>query len=194
MYVVGKSDPIDVFLGRSQGVFIIPALTAVAAAMGSSVNLSFSQGQSSAGGALVMPGIAIELDRSDDAALSRVEAAMRSTALGARLDAVVRAHIGEIRQLVHHRRRVTVAWHRARGPGFVASALRGSTRPGWPLAVELDGITVEQALGALRIALAAEGSPQLRDALAEHGDVLIALVAGAHSAGDVIERLERAGS
>jgi hypothetical protein len=197
LYIVGKTDPVDVFLGRSQGVFVAPALTAISAAIsasGTAVTLSFSPGQSSAGATRIVPGIAIELDSADDAAIARAEAAMRATALGARLDAVVRAHIGEIRQLVHHRRRVTVAWHRARGPAFVASALRGSARPGWPLAAELDGVAVEHALGALRIALAAEGSPQLCEALAEHGDALIALVAGAHSAGDVIERLERAGS
>ena len=43
---------------------------------------------------------------------------------GADLAKVVRRHLDEVRQLVHHDRRVLVTWHRHRGPGFVNAVLR----------------------------------------------------------------------
>jgi hypothetical protein len=98
------------------------------------------------------------------AARSRVEA----TPAFAKLVTLFRWHFGEIRDLIHRRRPVTVTWHRSKGPLFVAELIRAAQRPDFVAKAEIDGVTLMTAIVAMRNVLLKEGSPDLCLAITSH--------------------------
>ena len=119
-----------------------------------------------------------------DAALARTSRGRLLMALGQRL-------YQQVATLVHHRRRVTVTWHRSRGPAFVNAFLRALATTDQLLPVEVGGVRLVDALLRMRAALELEGDPSLRVALAEHGDFILAL-ARARSVPELLLALDEA--
>ncbi len=98
--------------------------------------------------------------------LALLEEQLRATRAGEALRTLIRAHGPEMVELVHHRRRVLVCWHRHQGPAFtalVADALRDPERA---MPNEHSGVALTTLLSAMCDALMAEGGAALRAALA----------------------------
>lgn len=91
---------------------------------------------------------------------------------GADLAHTLRQRQREIVQLVNAKRGVTLAWQRNAGPTWMAAVLRSAREPTYRLPAELNGIPRAQFGAQLIDALARDGSEELRQAIAVHGDAL----------------------
>ena len=111
------------------------------------------------------------------------------TAEGQRLAALVEEHRLEVIDLVNHCRRVTVAWHRSRGPAFLNRAIANAADPDVPIPRSIDGITREALLLSMESALLENGSAGLRAALEEHRDEVLARVDAFDSLHDLVDSL-----
>jgi hypothetical protein len=114
---------------------------------------------------------------------------VESDPAGRWLWALAEAHREEIVTLVTTHRRVSVVWHRAGGPAIFATALN-YLRAGdhETLAAPPVG-TLEEAMARVGTALAAHGSPALRDALARHRAALLGAARGASTLTEFLDRL-----
>lgn len=111
-----------------------------------------------------------------------------ATPIGAEIYREALARREEIVGLVNHRRPVTVAWHRAQGPAFLAHAIENARNPAHGVPREIEGVDRETLARRIAAALAEQGSPELRLAMeqwlpfvlehAEGFDNLHELVAG----------------
>ncbi|MFF2949748.1 hypothetical protein ACFVVU_00125 [Kitasatospora sp. NPDC057965] len=181
IYVVGQSAPVDILTGLSHCLFIDPVFRL------RQVEL-LPAALSSAGRPVAAPGTAITRARPVDwSAVRSAWAAVEGSELGARLGALVRRHMHEVRRLVHHNRRVMVTWHRCKGPAFVNHALNTADQPRWPLPTVIDGVSPLQALLAMRDVLLAEGSASLRADIAAHQDRVLDLAGRTTSLLDLLE-------
>lgn len=107
--------------------------------------------------------------------------------------AIAEKHREEVVSLVTRRRPVSVAWHRARGPAFLAETLQTLRTDGDALPRPKDGVTLEAALARLGDALSAHGSASLREALNAYREPLLAAVRGSSTLNDVLEKLRSVG-
>jgi hypothetical protein len=142
------------------------------------------------GDAIAVPGAPmVRRRRISDSEIARVLA--RSPA-GRLVASLYERHARELVRLVHHHRRVTVAWHRGKAAGFMTAllAVLDGTRSTLPLA--LDGITAGPALRTLFSALHHEAGTGLRVDLERHGEWIATLVDQVSSTDDVAKRLARA--
>jgi hypothetical protein len=147
IFVKDKSEPVEIPIGRSQAIFARAALEALNAEL-------LPVGQTSSGGLLATPGLAIARGPrpvADWTVIERVRAKVEGVPRGAQLSALIRRHFGEVRDLVHHHRRVLVTWHRYQGPGFVNAILRSSGEPGWPVPAEVAGVRLDDSVRAMRM-------------------------------------------
>ena len=137
-------------------------------------------GRHAAGARIVVPGMAIDRQEPEPVnwnLLARNTALLEATPAGARIGLLARRHFEEIRALVHHRRRVTVTWHRSRGPAWLVTVLRALQDPDHEIPQTIDGASLIDAFQAMRNVLLAEGSESLRaDLLEDEGDLLEAAV------------------
>ena len=108
---------------------------------------------------------------------------------GAWLFALGEAHREEVVRLVTTHRPVTVAWHRAGGPALFAKGLEAFREDRDVLPVPAHGGTLEAALAQVGNALAAHGSPALRDAIAAHREELLGAVRDSVTVDDVLRKL-----
>jgi len=143
-------------------------------------------GEPAAGVALSVPGarIGVAPPRWDD-----LEARLRALPAGRALLALAERHFAEVRQLVHHTRRVTVVWQRSKAAAF-AQLLLGvldGTRRTVPAAI--DGVRAGAAVAAILGALAHTGSPPLQAAIAAHRSWVLDAVDGVTSVDELCERL-----
>jgi hypothetical protein len=81
---------------------------------------------------------------------------------------LVERHQHEVLQLVNHKRAVTVAWQRHRGPAFVAALARASRAQGYRLPFEIEGVARDALLAAMERALLAHGSDGLKRDMARY--------------------------
>jgi hypothetical protein len=109
---------------------------------------------------------------------------------GQRIAALVETHRLEVVHLVNHCRRVTVAWHRGRGPAFLNRALANAADPETSIPRSIDGVTREALLLAMERSLLENGSPALRAALQAHRDEVVPYVDAFDSLHDLVESLE----
>ncbi len=187
VFVKGESNKRFVGSGRSRAIFIQGALQL------HNVEMLPSSG-GTAGAAVTQPGMGLERgfrETIDWAAVDHVRAAFEATPDGARLGALARRHFPELRQLVHHRRRVLVTWHRNKGPGFVNALVKASMQPGWPMPREVAGVGLPEALAAMREVLLAEGSPALRRAIVDNAELVMRLAHQATGIDDILAHLAR---
>lgn len=119
-----------------------------------------------------------------------LERELRATPTGAALIDAGYRHASEISDLVHHCRRVTLAWHRGHGPSWVAHLLNAARDESYAIPSEIDGVGRLALLELMRDRLAEHGSAALRDDIARHADALLASVAYGDVA-EILGRLER---
>ncbi|MET8863810.1 hypothetical protein ABZW11_12705 [Nonomuraea sp. NPDC004580] len=174
--VKGMSAPVEILTGRSQGIFVGAAFKHL------NVELA-PPGVTTAGAAVAVPGMAIRRGGRplDWSAVHAAWTSLERSELGERLGRVIRRHVTEVRELVHHNRRVMVTWHRRKGPAYVNAVLRGAERPDRPLPAEIDGVSPVETLTAMRDVLMREGSEGLRADLAAHGEYILDLLRRATS-------------
>jgi hypothetical protein len=103
-------------------------------------------------------------------------AEFRETRLGPELHAVFAEVRREIGYLIRNARPVKVAWHRHKGPAFLAHVLNHVAGETDRVPHAIDGVTRRALLVRMREVLAAHGSNPLRQALARHGDEIIAML------------------
>lgn len=113
-------------IGITVAQFIVPAL----AQLEDAANKNNQPGDPKRTLVIIPPGapaggeMAAALDgyappRDENQALAdQLEALVGGSADGRRLARIARGHLAELRNLIHHRRRVTVAWHRNKGPAM----------------------------------------------------------------------------
>jgi hypothetical protein len=85
-------------------------------------------------------------------------------------------HREEVVELVNRHRPVTVAWHRAQGPAFLAHAAENARHPAHRIPFEIEGVDRATLLSRMADVLTEHGSGALAAALAAHRAEVLALV------------------
>lgn len=111
---------------------------------------------------------------------------------GAWIGELAELHREEILDLVTTRRPVSVAWQRAAGPAFVATALNAIRAGRFDLPMTINGITLEDALARMGVALETHGSPELSDAIRAHREAILGAAHESESLEDVLDKLRDA--
>ena len=109
---------------------------------------------------------------------------------GQRIAELVDQHRHEVVHLVNHNRRVTVAWHRNRGPAFLNRVMNNARDPEEKVPAEIEGVTGTMLLANMADVLEAHGSHALRDAIRQHRVEVLAQVRGCDSLHDLVDRLK----
>jgi hypothetical protein len=117
---------------------------------------------------------------------------LNMTEAGAELLAIFRRHRQEMTALVNHRRPVTVAWHRAQGPSYLAAVTRSAREPLYRLPDSLNGVTRAEIAHRLRAVFTQYGSEALRADLSTHGDTLMRVWLECSTFDDMIRAWENA--
>ena len=185
------SDFADVPLGDGVEAYIVPVFHALNLDPATAV---IPPGSPSSGATVEAP--EMEVMRGSWAAaehaMRELEAAAKNTPAGRRLLALLSAHYPAIAHLVHHRRRVTVVWHRNRGPAFAAAILQALRRPDAPMPTELSGVRLVDAARKFGSVLEMEGSPGLAAAVRAETDLLLHLAERATSVPELLLALREA--
>jgi hypothetical protein len=105
-----------------------------------------------------------------------VLATFREMRLGPELHAVFAEVRREVGYLIRNSRPVKVAWHRHKGPAFLAHVLNHIAGETDRVPHAIDGVTRRALLIRMREVLASHGSNPLRQALARHGNEIIAML------------------
>ena len=114
--------------------------------------------------------------------------AIGESAAGRRLhDAYAETRL-EITFLVRNKRQVTVAWHRNRGPAFLAGLLEHLRGEAPSIPKEIGGVSREAFLGRMESVLLAHGSDALKDSIACYRDDVMQC-ADVKTVQDCVERL-----
>ncbi|MBA3315742.1 MAG: hypothetical protein H0T47_20955 [Planctomycetaceae bacterium] len=150
--------------------------------------------ETSGGRGVLVPGDEITADPPDalvaiNARLAAIEETLDATAGGRRLNGLVRTHGDELMELVHHRRRVLVEWHRSRGPAFAALLLEALVDGERRLPATVEDVSREAMLARMRNVLDVEGSSALRMAMAENERFLLDLLARSRTVDELVANL-----
>jgi hypothetical protein len=144
----------------------------------------------------LIPGMSIyrhpELDEEHTIRRALVEAVkeeLREFPLGRRFVRFIEDHEPEVARLVNHRRRVTVAWHRAHGPAFLALLLRGLRGVDQPIPRVVNGIPIEESLASVKDAVEREGSADLAEEVRHLWPPLREAVPRSKTVGELISNL-----
>lgn len=117
------------------------------------------------------PGVIVGEDKSLDLR-DRALATRRGTELhGAFID-----HRDEIVALVNHHRRVTVAWHRGKGPAYIAHLSENARHPSHRIPFEIEGVTRRGLIERMADVLGEAGSPNLQAAIAQYRPEVLQLI------------------
>jgi hypothetical protein len=112
---------------------------------------------------LDIPGVVAEGDANHT---TRLKERLLGTPAGREIFNLVMAHRLEVVELVNRCRPVTVAWHRSKGPAFLAHVLNNARNPAHVVPREVEGVSRAALIRNMARAIAAHGSPALK-ALAE---------------------------
>lgn len=167
-------------LGNGAAAYIRPVFSAMGLSESAGV---IPPGSPSAGAVVQVPAVATgPVWRAPEAeALADLETLLEQSEEGRRLLTVAERHYEQLSRLVHHRRRVMVAWHRARGPAFVAALLEACRNGDGTLPREIDGVRLVDTVARMRSVLIMEGDDDLRRAIDEHGERIAWLATRASS-------------
>lgn len=102
---------------------------------------------------------------------------------------IIQQHNREVVHLVNHCRRVTVAWHRNKGPQFLENIVANAHSPEHVVPNEIDGVTREMLLRQMARVLTAKGSHALRDSLERYLDEVLAYGTSVDGVHDLLQRL-----
>jgi hypothetical protein len=100
-------------------------------------------------------------------ALGRLGVDLNTSAAGRQVRALWLDHHEEILELVNHRRRVTIAWHRGGGPALMQTFIRMAADPALAMPATVNGEPPMRRIERIHAVLHANASPGLRRALDE---------------------------
>lgn len=106
---------------------------------------------------------------------------------GLRIRKLLETHSPEVMELVNHNRRVTVPWHRNKGPLFLNEAAANLMDPAHKIPREIDGVAREALLRRMAEALMSQGSKGLREAVEQYVDAVISHIGRADGVNEMIE-------
>jgi hypothetical protein len=115
---------------------------------------------------------------------------LAETPLGRDLLAIGYRHAPEVEWLVHHHRRVTLVWHRSRGPAWTAHLINASREDDYEIPAEVGGISRADLLERMRAALYRHGSEALRADLDRWAEPLVAAATAAVGVAELIAQIE----
>jgi hypothetical protein len=160
-------------------------------------SLEGTTGKTQTTGAL-MPGAQIHAarrfspeDLAQRAAFETLKDELRGFPLGRRLVAAAQAHLPELISLVNHNRRAKVAWHRAKGPGFMIALRRAVMDLHVPMVRNLDGAVFEQGLTQVQRAVEPAASAELRADMAALEHPVMTALALSGTLREFIDNLEQ---
>lgn len=110
---------------------------------------------------------------SADDVFQQIAERLQQTVAGRALLGIIETHRDEIMDLINTRRRVTVTWHRAEGPAFLAAFLRSVQDDAYIIPEHVRGITRRDAVIYMSAALRDTGSEALRADIDVYGDRII---------------------
>jgi hypothetical protein len=179
------------------GTGIVPTGTGIACHIGpylQELNIRIDPSTvTSAGAAVVTPGDEVfhEPDslQKIHARLSSVERELDGMPEGRWLTELVRTHAEEVMNLVHHNRKVMVAWHRSQGPAFANLYLKALMEPDKDLPREVKGTTLPAVRERMYQALMSAGSPLLRETLETKRDLIAELLDSSRSMNELVEKI-----
>jgi hypothetical protein len=120
----------------------------------------------------------------------RLREQARRTPVGAALFEMFEANREEILGLVNYHRPVTIAWHRGKGPTYLAHLAENARVPSHHVPHEIDGVSRRELLERMETALTASGSEPLRRAMVERREALLTLVDDFDDLHELVGRLE----
>lgn len=176
------------FAGYETGAMIGQTLACPIGAVTAAMGITIITGAFTHAG---LPPVPPDGARSIEDAYGELLALAEAQPAGRELAGVVTAHHGEAIELVNHDRRVTVAWHRGKGPAWLAALVRSARVSSYVLPESIEGVTRAQFLAAIRGELERAGSDDLRAALARHGDALQACLLRSATTREVVESYSR---
>jgi hypothetical protein len=112
-----------------------------------------------------------------------------ASAQGRRLLELVEQHRPEVVHLVNNNRRVTVAWHRNKGPAFLNRAMNNARDAEEMIPKAIEGVTRRDLLGRMGDALAEHGSLLLRTAVLQHREAVLDFAEECDSLHELVDRL-----
>ena len=98
---------------------------------------------------------------------------------------------GEVAHLVNHKRPVTVVWHRHFGTQFIAHFIKNFNNPAHEIPDQVKDVSLAKLLIAMRKILSKEGSDELKSALDQYGDQVIALCKDCKDIENLLQRLSK---
>ncbi|PCC69347.1 hypothetical protein SAMN02745121_08068 [Nannocystis exedens] len=126
---------------------------------------------------------------------ARLRAAFLGSTDGRLIADILLTHRSEILHLVNTNRRVTVAWHRHKGPGFVNHLVKNVRDPNHPIPQEIDGVTREALIRTMARVLAEHGSAALAEVATNYLDTALEYARrfdSLHELADGLKKEERA--
>ena len=130
------------------------------------------------------PVVEDELER-----LREAERRLAETPLGRDLLALGYRHAPEVERLVHHDRRVTLVWHRNRGPAWTAHLINASREDDYEIPAEVGGVSRTELLERMHEALYKHGGEALRADLDRWAEPLIAAAVTADGVAELLARI-----
>jgi hypothetical protein len=173
--------PVEVLTGRGEACHI----AAVFSVLGLDPNTGIVTGAKTSAGPIVhvpaaIPPTPLAIERE----LTRSEP-------GRALLVDVRRSQVEVRRLIEHRRRVTLVWHRHKGPAFVAAAINLGREGYTEIPQEVAGARAADLVRAMLDVLAREGSAELREVVDGRRELLTWLVDNCGDLEEVVAHLEQ---
>ena len=102
-------------------------------------------------------------------------------------------HRTEIRDMINHHRPATVAWQRNQGPAFLASIIKSVQNPGTTIQQDINGVSLDDLLRAMKSVLLTHGSVSLREDIDRFGEELTSWLAASNTAEAFVENIRRRG-
>lgn len=106
---------------------------------------------------------------------------------------IYQRHYREMLELINHKRAVTVAWHRAQGPAYVAALSRASRVEHYRVPLEIDGVDRAALLRAMEAALMTHGSQTLKSDIQRYREELMPLAYRWSTVNELAHRLQALG-
>lgn len=100
--------------------------------------------------------------------MEKLETTIEQHPDGRMLIEAFRQHGDEILELVNTDREVTVAWHRCKGPSFVAHVLERARNPEYEIPTTIEGISYQRTLSKMSVVLEKKGSHELAAAIEQY--------------------------
>jgi hypothetical protein len=111
---------------------------------------------------------------------------------GAEIYQQILNHRQEVVALVNHRRPVTVAWHRSKGPAFLAHFVNNARDPAHVIPFEVEGITRDQMIQRMAEVLTQHGSAALQQVIQRYIDEVMGFINSFDNLHEFVKQFEDA--